>query len=337
MRYQLIGNTGIEVSSLCWGTDMLGGLVSNQEAEQMLETLRSQGINFIDTADAYQNGESERLLGELIHDDRERWVLATKTGNPLPSDVHGPRLSLDRILKKIESSLKRLGTEYVDIYYLHSNDSQTPLAETIRAMGEVLESGLARCWGFSNYYAWQIAEIIRICDLEGIPRPVIAQTHYNILKRDPEREYLPACAHFGIAVIGYAPLARGILAGKYLPGSPPPKESRLSLETTFTIKAEYHPECLELAQRIKQYAESRKMGPVQFSVLWILHNRILNSVVTGPRNLEQLLGYINAFDHQFTEEDERFVESLIPAGQQIPAEHVNHFLPVTGRQIVPLI
>ncbi len=333
MQYKTIGNTGIEVSALCWGTDMLGGLVEQQEAEQMIETLRQQGINFLDTADAYQNGKSERLLGELIRDDRKRWILATKTGYPLPSDGQGPRLNRDRILKKFESSLKRLGTEFVDIYYLHCNDPQTPIAETVRTMGEVVESGRARCWGFSNYYAWQIAEIIRICDLERIPRPVIAQTHYNVFKRFAEREYLPACEHFGISVIGYSPLARGVLTGKYQPGTPPPKESRKSLETSFTMKAEYHPESLELAQKIKQHAENQKMGPVQFAVLWVLQNRIVKSVVAGPRNVEQLFGYLKAFEHPFTEEDERFVENLIPAGQQIPANHVRHFLPVMGRHL----
>ena len=333
MKYRTIGNTGIEVSVLCWGTDMLGGLVEQKEGEKILKTLRQQGINFIDTADAYQNGNSECLLGELIRDDRKRWILATKAGYPLPSDEKGPRLSRDRILKKFESSLERLGTEYVDIYYLHIIDPQTTIAETVRTMGEVVESGRARCWGFSNYYAWQIAEMIRICDLEGIPRPVIAQTHYNIFKRYPEREYLPACEHFDISVIGYSPLARGVLTGKYQPGTPPPTESRKSLETTFTMKAEYHPESLELAQKIKQHAETQKMGPVQFAVLWVIQNQIIASVIAGPRNVEQLLDYLKAFEHKFTEENERFVENLIPAGQEIPPNYVRRFLPVTGRRL----
>lgn len=333
MKYRTIGNTGVEVSEICWGTDMLGGLVSLQEAEQIIQTLRHHGVNFLDTADAYQHGKSERLLGKLIQDDRNRWILATKTGNPRSSKDKGPFLTRDRILKGIQASLKRLGTDYVDFYYLHSNDPNTLLIESLRAMGEILTSGIVKFWGFSNYYAWQIAEIIRICDHEGIPRPVVAQTHYNILKRDAEREYLPACENFGIEVICYAPLARGVLSGKYLLDAPPPKQSRQNLESTFTMKSEYHPESLKLAGKIKQHAESRKIGPVQFAILWILQNMTVKSIVSGPRNVEQLLGYLKAFEYSFTEEDERFVDSLNPAGQQIPANHVNHFLPVMGRRL----
>ena len=334
MEYRNVGNSGLKVSPLCVGTTLFGGRTDETEAERIVESMREHGVNFLDTADTYMDGEAERLVGRLIRRDREDWVVATKAGFRRAPGAREGRLSRKWLFQAIDRSLARLDADYVDILYLHVNDPETPLAETVAALGDIIWEGKARYWGFSNHFAWQIAEMVRLSDAQGVPRPVIGQPHYNILKRSPEREFLPACAHFGIGVAPYAPLARGVLTGKYIPGREPPPDSRRVLEESFTMTAEFHPECLEVARKIKQRAEERGMTAAQFAVLWVLNNRIVTSAIGGARTCAQWLGYLGALEHTFTADDEAFVEGLVATGRQLPADHVSHHLPVTGRRPV---
>jgi aryl-alcohol dehydrogenase-like predicted oxidoreductase len=332
--YRRLGRSGLEVSTLCVGTMMFGDRTDEAEAKSIVAIARDRGINFIDTADVYSLGESERITGRLIAGERSRWVLATKVGNPM-SRARGERgLSRRWIMRAIDGSLERLGTDHVDICYLHKEDHQTPLAETVAAMGDLVRSGKIRYYGVSNYRAWRIAEIVRLAGEMGVPAPVVCQPYYNAMNRMPETEVLPACGHYGIGVACYSPIARGILSGKYRPGEAPPQDSRAGRNDKRLMQTEWREESIALAQTIVDHARQRGMTPAQFAVNWVLNNGLVSAAVIGPRTAEQMTEYAGALDHAFVAADEALVDTLVPAGHPSTPGYSDPAYPIEGRQAI---
>jgi aryl-alcohol dehydrogenase-like predicted oxidoreductase len=183
MQYRHLGRSGLKISPICLGTMMFGGPTDEATSGRIVAKAREAGVNFIDTADAYSKGGSEQVVGRAIANNRPNWVLATKLANPMGDDPNRGGLSRRWVLQAAEESLKRLGTEYIDIYYLHKEDHATPLAETVRAMGDLMRQGKIRYFGVSNYRAWRVAEICNICDDNGIDRPIVSQPYYNAMNR----------------------------------------------------------------------------------------------------------------------------------------------------------
>ena len=225
MDYRSLGRSGLKVSPICLGT-MMFGPTDEALSARIIAKAREAGVNFIDTADVYTEGRSEEITGRAVNPHRSHWVLATKVANPTGPGPNERGLSRRRIMEAAEASLRRLGTDWIDIYYLHKEDHATPLSETVRAMGDLVRQGKIRHFGVSNHRAWRVAEICRLCDEFGIDRPVVSQPYYNAMNRMPEVEHLPACDYYGLGVVPYSPLARGVLTGKYSPDSPPPEASR---------------------------------------------------------------------------------------------------------------
>jgi aryl-alcohol dehydrogenase-like predicted oxidoreductase len=190
----------------------------------------------------------------------------------------------------------------------------TPLRESVQAMGDIVASGKANYWGFSNYYGWEIAEIIRLCDQTGTPHPVVAQPMYNLAMRMAENDYLPACEHFGVGVAPFSPLGRGVLTGKYRQGEAPPADSRAGRGDSSLLNRDFQKETFAAVDAIREHIANRGMTPTDFAVLWVLNNRIVSSVIAGPRTLEQWNAYIGVLQHSFTEEDEALVDSLVATG-----------------------
>ena len=215
MNYRRLGASGVEVSPICLGTMTFGDTTDAAEAQRIVDVAFDAGINFIDTADAYGNGASESIVGAAIKPHRRQWILATKVGNALTKRPHDGGLSRRWVLAACDDSLARLATDYIDIYYLHRDDPDTPIAETVGAIGDLIRSGKIRYFGVSNYRGWRIAEVVSECEAQGVPLPVVCQPYYNLLNRMPEVEILPACDHYGIGVAPYSPIARGVLTGKY--------------------------------------------------------------------------------------------------------------------------
>ena len=334
MEYRRLGRSGLWVSPLCLGTMMFGDQTDENESERIVGSARDAGINFIDTADVYKTGASERIVGKLIKPDRDRWVLASKVGNAMAKRGEDPnRRGLGRkwLIRAIDDSLARLGTDYMDIYYLHRDDSDTPLAETVSALADVIAAGKARYWGLSNYRGWRIAEAIRIAEGLGAPRPVVVQPYYNAMNRMPEVEILPACAHHGLGVVPYSPLARGVLTGKYAPGAEPSEQTRAGRKDTRMKETEFRGESLVMAQQIKTHAERRGMTAGQFAVNWVLNHRTVTAVIAGPRTVAQWTEYLGALDHGFTAEDEALIDALVPAGHPSTPGFTDPSYPVTGR------
>jgi len=333
MEYNALGRSGLQVSRLCLGTMMFGDRTDAAEAGSIVASAREAGVNFIDTADVYAKGESERIAGKLIAADRDRWVLATKVANPMGDDPNRRGTGRKWILRAIDESLERLGTDYVDIYYLHKDVAATPLEESVAAMADVIGQGKARYFGVSNYRGWRIAEVMRVCDELGVERPVVSQPYYNAMNRQPENDVLPACAHYGIGVVPYSPLARGVLTGKYVKGQAPAEGSRAARNDKRIMETEFREESLEIAQKLKAHAEKKGMSASDFAVGWVLANPIVSSVIGGPRTLEQWQGYLASFGKAFDAEDEALVDSLVSPGHPSTPGYNDPAYPLTGRPV----
>src|SRR6201984_2470586 len=214
MDYRPLGRSGLKISPICLGTMMFGGPTDGATPCRIVAKSRGAGINSIDTADAYNGGNSEKVVGRAISNNRPHWILATKLANQMGDDPNRGGVSRRWGLQAADESLKRLGTDFIDIYYLHKEDHSTPLEETVRAMGELIRQGKVRYFGVSNYRAWRVAEICNICNRLGIDRPVASPPYYNAVERIPEVEHFPACGYYGLGIVPYRPLARGVLTGK---------------------------------------------------------------------------------------------------------------------------
>ncbi len=226
MDYRYLGRSALKVSPLCLGAMMFGGETDEATAARIIDKAFDQGINFIDTADVYHAGRSEEIVGRAIAARRDSWVVATKFGFPTTQGPNEQGQSRKWIMQSVEASLKRLGTDYIDILYFHRAIPDLPLEEGVRAVADLIRQGKVRYFGVSNFRGWRIAEVARLADQLGIDRPVASEPLYNIVDRSAEVEQLPAAAHYGLGVVSYSPLARGVLTGKYGVDAPPPADSR---------------------------------------------------------------------------------------------------------------
>ena len=332
MEYRRLGASGLEVSTVCLGTMMFGDRTDAAEAQRIVDVACDAGVNFIDTADAYGNGASEKIVGPAIKANRRRWILATKVGNVLTSKPHDGGLSRRWILQACADSLVRLDSEYIDIYYLHRDDPDTPIAETVGAIGDLIHDGKIRYFGVSNYRGWRIAEVISECEAQGVPPPVVCQPYYNLLNRMPEVEILPACDYYGIGVASYSPIARGVLTGKYAPGVFL-ADSRAARKDPRMMETEFREESLAIAQTLKAHAAKTGRTPMQFALAWLWANQIVTSVIAGPRTLLQWEDYLNAIGTAWSAADEALVDSLVKPGHPSTPGYSDPQYPIDGRQL----
>jgi aryl-alcohol dehydrogenase-like predicted oxidoreductase len=333
MQVRKLGRSGLKVSPLCLGTMMFGDMTDEVAATAIIARAREAGVNFIDTADAYAGGRSESIIGRAIAGARHDWVLASKAANPMGEGPNRRGLSRKWLLQAAEESLRRLGTDYLDIYYLHKEDHDTPLFETVAAMADLIRQGKVRYFGVSNYRAWRIAEICHIADRLGIDRPVVCQPYYNAMNRMPEVEVLPACGLYGLGVVPYSPLARGVLTGKYDPDGRPEQGSRAARQDTRMMQTEWRPESLRIAQTIRAHAQSRGVTAGQFAVAWVLNNRLVDSVIGGPRTEAKWQDYLGALHYRWTAEDEALIDGLVTTGHPSTPGFNDPAYPIEGRPV----
>jgi aryl-alcohol dehydrogenase-like predicted oxidoreductase len=331
MIYNNLGRSGLKVSQLCLGTMLFGRETNSKEAEIIISSARDNGINFIDTADAYVSGESERLIGRFIKTTRNQWVLATKLGNKMSDSPNSGGLSRKWIFQACEDSLKRLGCDYLDIYYLHKEDHSTPLEETVRAIGGLIAAGKIRYFGLSNYRSWRVAEICNICDKIGIDRPIVSQPYYNAMNRMPETEHIPACLNYGLGVVPYSPLARGVLTGKYRLNEIPEEGSRVARNDRRMLQTEWRTESLEIIEKITEYSARKRVNTIDIAIGWLLNNKAVNSIVAGPRTLEQWQIYQAALAYQYTKEDEELINNFVVSGHSSTLGYNDPSYPIEGR------
>ncbi len=331
MEYRKLGRSGLKVSPICLGTMMFGGPTDEPASGRIIARAKEAGINFIDTADAYVAGRSEEIVGRAIRAERGDWVLATKMCNAMGSGPNQAGLSRRWMFQACDASLGRLGAEWIDIMYLHKEDHATPLEETVIAMADLIRAGKVRYFGVSNYRSWRLAEICNLCDKAGIDRPIVSQPYYNAMNRMPEVEHLPACDYYGLGIVPYSPLARGVLTGKYDPDAPPAEDTRGARQDTRMMQTEWRRESLVIAQEIKRHAEAKGITPVQFAFAWVLNNRLVTAAIAGPRTLEQFEAYLPALDYRFDAEDEALVDGLVTTGHPSTPGFNDPAYPIEGR------
>lgn len=331
MRYRVLGSSGIKVSELCLGTMMFGGQTEEGEARRIMDHARDSGVNFIDTADVYSEGRSEAAIGPAIKANRDHWVLATKAAQRTGPAVTDEGLSRRHIMRAIDASLTRLGTDHIDLYYIHRTDNHTAWENIIAAFGDLIRQGKIREWGLSNVRAWQIAHVAHLSRQLGVPRPVALQPYYNLMNRQPEVELLPAAKVFGQGVVPYSPIARGVLTGKYRVNQKAEPGSRAARQDKRMLEAEWRPESLLIAEKLKAHAEGRRATLVHWAVAWVLNNQAISSTIAGPRTFEQWTSYLGALDYAWTPEDEALANSLVATGHPSTPGFNDPQYPIEGR------
>jgi aryl-alcohol dehydrogenase-like predicted oxidoreductase len=278
---------------LAVGTMNFGKRTPAPEARRIIDRAIERGVWFFDTANAYGNGESERILGQALRGRRSEVGLATKVG--LARIQGRPEgLSAARVERALEESLERLGTDYVDLFYLHQPDPDTPLEETLEAVGGLLRAGKARHWGVSNFAAWQILELNMLCDARGLPRPAVSQVLYNLLVRQIELEYLPFTRRHPIHTTLYNPLGGGVLTGRYTRGAPLPPGSRLGIHRLYQGRYGSDRQ-LEQVGALRAVAQAEGMDLTTLAYAWLAGQPGVDSVLVGPGSVEHLNAALEAW------------------------------------------
>ena len=331
MEYRTLGRAGVKVSPLCLGTMMFGGPTNEQDSIQIIHKALDSGINFMDTANVYNAGESERIIGKAIRGNRDKWVIATKVHGGMGTDINASGSHRFHIMSAVEASLKRLDTDRIDVYYLHRWDASTRIAESLRALDDCVRQGKVRYIACSNFEAWRICEALWTSEKHGLEKFVCVQPLYNIVNRDPEVELLPFCEEYGVGVVPYSPLARGVLSGKYLPDAEPPEDSRAARKDRRILQTELREESYEVAQNLKPLADAHGKTLTQFSLAWVLANPTITSVIIGPRTMEQLMDNLGCLDCTPTAADEAAIDALVPPGEHTGKGYNDPAYPVLGR------
>lgn len=286
MDYRRMGRTGLKVSEICLGTMTFGHGTDQAEATRIVDLAFAAGVNFFDTANAYGNGQSEVLLGEALKGRRKDAIIATKVFNPMGPNPNDSGMSRVHILRAIEDSLTRLQTDYVDIYYIHHVDEQTPLEEMLRAFDDLVHQGKVRYIACSNYEAWRIMESLWLSETKDLARFECYQPQYSLVVRDIEEEIIPVCQRKGLGVVVWSPLAGGFLSGKYQPGEQKVDGTR-SAEGWAYPQRYFAPNADETLGVLLGVAKELDRSPAQVAVRWVLEQPAITSAIIGARTIEQ--------------------------------------------------
>lgn len=298
-RLRLAG-TDLDVSRICFGTMTFGNQADEQMAHRMIDCCLEQGVNFLDTANIYNNGVSEEMLGRAIKGKRDRVVLATKVRNKMGEAPDLAGLSKRAILRAIDDSLRRLGTDYVDLYYLHLPDYEVPLEETLAAMDEVVRAGKVRFPASSNYASWQVVQMLWIAEKNGYRPAKVTQPMYNLIARGIEQEYLPMCRQFDVSTVVYNPLAGGLLTGKQSRTAPLPG-TRFDKNHMY-LDRYWHPQDFDAVDELKAIAQRAGRSLVSLALCWIYYHRPVDCIILGASRLEQLEQNLKAIQEGALEE-----------------------------------
>jgi aryl-alcohol dehydrogenase-like predicted oxidoreductase len=310
MEYRLLGSTGVRVSPLCFGTMSFGGDADETTSAAMFRRCRDAGINFFDCANSYSDGRAEEILGRLIAGSRAELVITSKVFSTTGPDALARGSSRRNIMAEIEKSLKRLGTDHLDVYFIHHFDEVTPLEETLRAFDDLVRTGKVLYPAASNFAAWQIAKALGISARHNWAPFAVIQPMYNLVKRQAEVEILPMAKSEGLGVITYSPLGGGLLTGKYAPGHRP-EHGRLVENQAYQKRYEadwMYP----TAARYTEYAASRGFNPAALAVAWVAGHPAVTAPIIGARNLAQLNDSLGALEIAMTPELRAEISALSP-------------------------
>lgn len=321
MRYRKLGNTGLIVSELALGTMQFGGKMNmgnlgQEDTTRMVKAALDSGINFVDTADVYSLGESETLVGNALKGVRKEIVLATKFRLPMTGNFNHSGATRVNIMREIDDSLRRLQTDYIDLYQVHGWDSNTPLEETLRALNDLVRHGKVRYIGLSNFMSWQAATAVMLQERLGLEKYVTAQMYYSLVGRGLEYEFQSFAEYHHIGILVWSPLAGGFLTGKYTKANPAPAGSRFAEAGAFV------PFDKEMGYRVvdalKEVAARHNANPAQVALAWVLGRPAVSSVIIAARKIEQLQDNIRAADLQLSGDDVRLLDESSNPGIPYP-------------------
>lgn len=293
MKYRHLGRSGLRVSELCLGTMTFGHGADEAEATKMVDASMEAGVNLFDTADAYAGGNSERILGTALKGRRRNVLVATKFFNPMGRGPNDSGMSRAHIMRAMEDSLSRLQTDYVDLYYIHHVDVQTPLEEMLRALDDLVRSGKVRYIACSNYQAWRLATALGISDANGLVRFVCYQPQYSLVVRDIEQELVPLCEYHGLGIACWAPLAGGFLSGKYAPGATSLAGTRSAEKWCFP-RENFAVNADQTLAVLIEVARELGRSPAQVALRWVIERPGVTSALVGARRLEHLKDNLGA-------------------------------------------
>jgi len=321
MAYRNLGRTGVKVSPLCLGSMMFGqrGNPDHDDCIRIIHCALDAGINFLDTANVYSRGESEEIVGEALKGRRDEVVLATKVHGemgPGPNDGGNSRV---HVMREVENSLRRLQTDYIDLYQIHRPDPSTPIEETLRALDDLAHAGKVRYIGSSTFAAWELVESYWVSERDRLARFECEQPPYSIFVREIERDVLPVCNKYGTGVIPWSPLNRGWLAGKYRRGNPVDPQSRVGRNDAFidTPDSASGQRKLDLVEQLIPMAEDLGATLAQYSLAWTLTNPVVTAPIIGPRTMEQLEGNLGALDVEIPPEHLERIDEMVSPGTNV--------------------
>ncbi|OXL86826.1 aldo/keto reductase [Paenibacillus sp. SSG-1] len=294
MNYRYLGHTGLEVSVLGLGTNAFGKRADQDTSIRIIHHALDHGVNFIDTANIYAGTESERIIGLALEGRRQEAVLATKAGLVMGQGPNGRGSSRYHLMQELENSLRRLRTDYVDLYQIHTFDPHTPLEETLRTLDDMVRSGKVRYIGASNYAAWELMKAIGISEAKGLNRFVSTQVSYSLADRTPERELVPMCLDQGVGIIPYFPLAGGILTGKYSLENRAPEQSRADTDPNFSRFV--IDRNIRLGQEVGRMAADLELAPSSLSLAWLMGRPAVSTVIVGATRTSQLEDNLRSVD-----------------------------------------
>jgi aryl-alcohol dehydrogenase-like predicted oxidoreductase len=312
MRYRRLGESGLMVSVVGLGCNNFGARIDDDAATAVVHAALDAGINLFDTADVYGNrGGSERALGAALKGRRDEAVIATKFGSDMGGENgpdHGARGARGYVIRAVETSLRRLGTDYIDLYQIHFPDTGTPLEETMAALDDLVRAGKVRYLGHSNFAAWRVADAAWIARTRGLTPFISAQNHYHLLHRDAEQELVPACQRFGLGLLPYFPLASGLLTGKYRRGQAPPEGTRMANERFAKRLAEAPWNTIEALER---YAEQRGLSMLDVAIGGLAAQPTVSSVIAGATKPEQVHANVAAGSWEPSPDDLAALRTLL--------------------------
>jgi aryl-alcohol dehydrogenase-like predicted oxidoreductase len=330
LEYRPLGRTGVLVSNLCLGCMMFGGRTTPEESARIIDRALDAGINFLDTANVYSRGRSEEAVGEALkrNGKRSRVVLATKVhGRMADDDINAAGLSRRHIIESCEASLRRLQTDYIDLYQLHRPRSDTAIDETLRALDDLIRAGKVRYIGTSTFAAWQLVESLWVSKELGLNRFVCEQPPYNLLDRRIERELLPMAHTYGFGIIPWSPLGGGLLTGKYRRGEPLPEGSRFAGRLTPQQERRFTDRIYDVTEGLEPIAADKGVPLSQLALAWCIDQPGVTSPIIGPRTFEQLEDNLAALDVPVTDEDRARIDAVIPPGQMVSPYYEADFGP----------
>jgi aryl-alcohol dehydrogenase-like predicted oxidoreductase len=309
MQYKKMGRTGLKISEITLGTMIFGQQVDEAESLKIIDLAFEKGINSFDTADGYAGGRSEEIVGKALKNKRHVVVLASKVASKQGPGPNDAGLSREHILQAVENSLRRLGTDYLDIYYAHHPDNTTPIEETLRAFDTLVRQGKVRYAACSNYRAGQLVRALAVSEQRNLARFDCIQTVYNLITRDIEAELLPTCADEGVGVVVYNPLAGGLLTGKHNGNQPPTADTRFGQNPMY-LERYWSPINFKAVEHLKQIAAAFNRKPAQFALAWVLGNPGIASAIVGASSAAQLAENLGALDVKLSPDETKACDDV---------------------------